>query len=145
MSKDFYIVHKKMLPEYLDKVIYARSLLDNHEVSTVTEAVQRAGISRNTFYKYKDYVFERNEIDNKRHAVLTLILKDEKGALSQVIKTISSMNTSILTISQALPVANKANVLISLDITNIQGTIDDLICSLKDLQCTRSVHLDAIE
>ena len=51
MSKDFYIVHKKMLPEYLDKVIYARSLLDNHEVSTVTEAVQRAGISRNTFYK----------------------------------------------------------------------------------------------
>ena len=145
MSKDFYIVHKKMLPEYLDKVIYARSLLDNHEVSTVTEAVQRAGISRNTFYKYKDYVFERNEIDNKRHAVLTLILKDEKGALSQVIKTISSMNTSILTISQALPVANKANVLISLDITNIQGTIDDLISSLKDLQCTRSVHLDAIE
>ena len=145
MSKDFYIVHKKMLPEYLDKVIYARSLLDNHEVSTVTEAVQRAGISRNTFYKYKDYVFERNEIDNKRHAVLTLILKDEQGALSKVIKTISSMNTNILTISQALPVANKANVLISLDITNIQGTIDDLITSLKDLSCTRSVHLDAIE
>lgn len=134
-----------MLPEYLDKVIYARSLLDNHEVSTVTEAVQRAGISRNTFYKYKDYVFERNEIDNKRHAVLTLILKDEQGALSKVIKTISSMNTNILTISQALPVANKANVLISLDITNIQGTIDDLITSLKELPCTRSVHLDAIE
>ena len=145
MSKDFYIVHKKMLPEYLDKVIYARTLLDTHEAATVTEAVQRAGISRNTFYKYKDYVYESSEKDNKRHAVLTLILKDEKGALAAVIKVISSMNTNILTISQALPVANKANVLISLDITNIQGTIEDLITSLKELSYTRSVHLDAIE
>ena len=58
MKKDFLIVSRKILPDYLDKVIYARNLLVNHEASTITEAVQIAGISRNTYYKYKDYVYE---------------------------------------------------------------------------------------
>ena len=49
----FLIVSRKILPDYLDKVIYARNLLTNHEASTITEAVQKAGISRNTYYKYK--------------------------------------------------------------------------------------------
>ena len=53
MKKDFLIVSRKILPDYLDKVIYARNLLTNHEASTITEAVQKAGISRNTYYKYK--------------------------------------------------------------------------------------------
>ena len=53
MKKDFLIVNRKMLPDYLDKVIYARKLLESNEVSTITKAVEVAGISRNTYYKYK--------------------------------------------------------------------------------------------
>ncbi len=145
MNKDYYVIHKKMLPEYIDKVIYARNLLENHEVETVIEAVKKAGISRNTYYKYKDYVYEKNNDDIKKHAIISLILKDERGALSSVINILSNMNINILTISQALPVANKANVLISLDITHIKGTIDDLLKNLKNLPHTRSIHLDALE
>ena len=145
MSKDYYIIHKKLLPDYIDKVIYARELLETREVSTVMEAVKRAGISRNTYYKYKDYVFERDSDRLNRHAVISIILMDEKGALSSVLKVLSEMHTNILTISQAIPVANKANVLISLDISSLDGTIDTLLTALKDLPHTRSVHLDAIE
>ena len=58
MNTDYLIVHKKILPEYLEKVIYARNLLERHEVPTVTEAVQKAGISRNTYYKYKKEITE---------------------------------------------------------------------------------------
>ncbi|MDO4413995.1 MAG: ACT domain-containing protein [Erysipelotrichaceae bacterium] len=145
MSKDYLIVNKKILPDYLEKVIEARTLLENHEVSTVTEAVAKAGISRNTYYKYKDFVFSQQETSLSRHAVLTLILRDEAGSLSSVISTVTEEKTNILTISQALPVAGKANVLITLDITNMKCTMDDLTAKLKSLRSVRSVHLDAIE
>lgn len=145
MSSDFLIVNKKILPDYMEKVIEARNMLENHEAATITEAVQKAGISRNTYYKYKDFVFSRQEASASRHAVLTLILKDEAGSLSSVINTVTQMQTNILTISQALPVAGKANLLITLDITRMNGTIDDLTRTLKELPSVRSVHLDAIE
>ena len=145
MSSDFYIVHKNILPDYLDKVIYARNLLSNHEVNTVTEAVQKAGISRNTYYKYKDFVYEQNNMSNTRHAVITLILKDESGSLSSVINTLSQYRTSILTISQEIPIDHKANVLISLDITNMSCTIQELILQLKELPMVRKIQLDGVE
>ena len=145
MSKDYFIVHKELLPDYLDQVLYARTLLENHEVSSVTEAVQKAGISRSTYYKYKDYVFEENQDTLTRHATLSIILKDEKGALSSLIALLTKKNTSILTISQSLPVAKKANVLITIDITSMKGTMDELTAALKQLDTVRAVHLDAIE
>ncbi len=145
MRSDYYIIHKSILPEYLDKVIYARNLLSNHEVNTVTEAVQMAGISRNTYYKYKDFVYEQNNVSNTRHAVITLILKDESGSLSSVIHTLSQYETSILTISQAIPIDHKANVLISLDVTNMTCTIQELLLKLKELPHVRKVQLDGVE
>lgn len=145
MKSDYLIVHRKILPEYLDKVIYARNLLESHEAATITEAVQMAGISRNTYYKYKDYVYESDATMSKRHAVISMILKDESGSLSSVINALSDLHTSILTISQAIPIARKANVLISLDITNMTCTVDELTAALKKLPASRSVHLDAIE
>ena len=145
MNTDYLIVHKKILPEYLEKVIYARNLLERHEVPTVTEAVQKAGISRNTYYKYKDYVFAEENRTERRHAVISLILKDEKGSLSSLINALTQMHTSILTISQSLPVGGKANVLISLDISSIECTIDELVASIKNLPAVRKVHLDAME
>ena len=62
MKSDYLIVHRKILPEYLDKVIYARNLLESHEAATITEAVQMAGISRNTYYKYKAEIKAENEL-----------------------------------------------------------------------------------
>lgn len=145
MKNDFLIVHRKMVPDYLEKVIYARKILENKEVTTVTDAVQIAGISRNTYYKYKDYVFETTENKATRHAVLSLILKDENGSLATVIQTLTGLSTSILTISQAIPINGKANVLVSLDITSLNGTVEDMVKALRQLHAVKSVHLDAME
>lgn len=145
MKKDFLIVSRKILPDYLDKVIYARNLLSNHEASTITEAVQMAGISRNTYYKYKDYVFESTDDTLERRAVLSIILKNENGTLSSVLKTLTDINTSILTISQAIPISGKANVLLSLDISKMACEVEEMIETLRHLSGVRNVHLDAIE
>ena len=52
MAGSYLIVNKKILPEYYEQVILARELLESREAKTVTEAVMKAGISRNTYYKY---------------------------------------------------------------------------------------------
>ena len=145
MSSDFLIVKKDILPDYLEKVIYARNLLNSHEAETITEAVRLAGISRNTYYKYKDCVFSPTETASPRHAVISLILKDENGSLSAVLQKLSESDAGILTISQAIPIAGKANVLISLDTSAMNVPVETLLKQLKSLPPVRSAHLDAME
>ena len=145
MASDYLIVNKKILPDYLEQVIQARELLSSREVSTVTEAVKIAGISRNTYYKYKDYVFLPEEVQTARRAVLSLIMKDEHGALSEVISVLSSLMASIITISQSVPVAGKASIIITLDISRITGSAEDMITRLKSIHAVTSAHLDAID
>ena len=94
-NSDYLIVHKKILPEYFNQVIQARSLLENHEVETVTEAVKKVGISRNTYYRYKDYLFEISDNATSRTMTISLLLKDESGALTAVLQTLSKAQASV--------------------------------------------------
>ena len=143
-NSDYLIVHKKILPEYFNQVIQARSLLENHEVKTVTEAVKKVGISRNTYYRYKDYLFEISDNATSRTMTLSLLLKDESGALTAVLQTLSKAQASVLTISQAIPVGGYATVLISLDISKMENTPDNLLKQLLKHSCVRKAQLDAI-
>ncbi len=145
MEGDYLIVNKKILPDYLEKVIETRELLSSHEAATVTEAVRKTGISRNTYYKYKDYVYRPQDSQSERKAILSLLLKHEAGSLSTVLQQLSSANASVITISQSAPVAGKANVAISLDISQIGETVETLLKQLKSLPAVSSVHLDTIE
>ena len=144
MKSDYLIVHKDLLPPNLEQVMEAKKLLMSHEVSSISEAVKKVGISRNTYYKYKDYVYEEKD-SSIRHAVISMVLSDEKGALSSVINTVSRNEANILTISQAVPIGGYANVLITLDISNIASDIKKLLEELEILPATKSVSLDAIE
>ena len=53
---EYYIVHRSLLPDYYENVIMARDMVEN-EGHSVSHACAAAGISRSTFYKYKDFVF----------------------------------------------------------------------------------------
>ena len=144
MKSDYLIVHKKLLPAYLEKVIEARELLNSHKVDSISQAVKKVGISRNTYYKYKDFVFKEKS-ENSRHAVLSLVLNDSQGALSSVISCLSHKATNIVTISQAVPLSGLASVLITIDISQMSDSLDELISDLKKLPATRKVDLSAIE
>lgn len=53
----YFVVKQKAVPEVLLKVVEAKKLLDSERVMTVQEAAERVGISRSSFYKYKDDIF----------------------------------------------------------------------------------------
>ena len=144
MNSDYLIVHKSLLPQYLEKVIEARELLNTHEVETITEAVKKVGISRNTYYKYKDFVYEDKQV-SRQHAVISAVLKDSPGTLSSLINTITKNNCNIITISQAVPVSGLATVMMTIEISKLKEPINRLIDDLQKLSATKSVHLEALE
>lgn len=144
MAHNYLLVHKKILPDYYEKVIEAREMLQNHEVETVTEAVKQVGISRNTYYKYKDYLFRQSE-EIHHEVILNLVLRNEPGSLSSVLNALSKLNASVITISQSIPLAGKASVTISLDISNMEKETKEMVLILKQLKQVLSVHLDAEE
>ncbi|WP_054483994.1 ACT domain-containing protein [Apilactobacillus kunkeei] len=144
MSK-YYIVDDSLLPEAFGKVIEARKMIDNGEVKNVSEAVKRVGISRASYYKYKDYVYEAQQSSWQRKAVISFLLSHKSGILSKVLNSISNRDANILTINQNIPINDSASVVISLDLSQMDGTIDELIADISAIDGTNKVNLVAVE
>ncbi len=60
-NKRYFVVTEKAVPEVLLKVVEAKKLLESKRSVTVQEAVEAVGISRSSFYKYKDDIFPFKE------------------------------------------------------------------------------------
>ncbi|USS93931.1 ACT domain-containing protein [Fructilactobacillus ixorae] len=143
--KQYYIVDQSLLPEMFGKVIAARQLLEEGKVANISEAVKAVGISRGSYYKYKDLVYSTDEATWNRKAVISLMLNDRPGVLSQVLKQVAESGASILTINQNIPIHQMASVVISIDLSHITITIDDLLENFKRVAGTSQVHLVSIE
>ncbi|MBQ5771104.1 MAG: hypothetical protein IIW08_08010, partial [Clostridia bacterium] len=97
MSKNtYYIVDKSILPDYFEKVIETKKLLSAGTVKEVSAAVKMTGISRSTYYKYKDCIFEKEETLSERKAVFLMMLNHEKGVLSKVLTEMSESGANII-------------------------------------------------
>ena len=85
----YYVVRDKALPEILQKVADAKRLLETDQTLTVQEAAERVGLSRSSFYKYKDDIAPFS--DNTRGKTITLVIQmqDEPGLLSDLLKVVS--------------------------------------------------------
>ncbi len=133
------------MPDVVAKVIEARTLIENGQVRQVSEAVKKVGISRGTYYKYKDYVFLPDSGISQRKAVLSLMLNDKRGILSEVLNTMSDANASIITINQNIPIHDWASVVVSFDISNLTGSLDELVNALKQSHGVTDVNLISVE
>lgn len=145
MSEEYLIIHKSVLPDYYEKVLEARRLLESGKVREVSEAARMAGISRSTYYKYKDHVFEPAEASGSRKAVLELMLDHQPGVLSAVLSRLFGAGANILTITQSLPVLGKASVTLTIDVGGVSRGIGSLVSALESVGGVESVRLLAIE
>ncbi len=145
MIKKYLIVNKKILPEVYEKVIKARRIINEDSSKNISEAVKEVGISRSTYYKYKDYVFSPSENSIGRIAVFSMILAHKKGVLSKVINNISDHNINILTINQTIPINQKANINLSLDVSGVNISLDEMMSNIKKIEGVISFELLSIE
>jgi chorismate mutase len=145
MLNNYLIIHKSILPEYYEKVLEAKRLLEDGKVHEVSQAVKQVGISRSTYYKYKDFILEPTDITVGRKAVLSMMLTHEQGVLSALLQKISESGGSILTITQSLPIRGKASVTISLDMSQMSSNLTELMSSIEHTPGVEQARLVAVE
>lgn len=144
MSK-YYVVSSDILPDVLEKVIEARNLLQSGKVKRISEAVKAVGVSRGTYYKYKDAVFSFSDETSRRRAVITMIISQQAGSLSKVLNLVASKNGNILAINQTIPINGIHTLSLTLDITDMDVTIDVFLHLLSNLDVIDKVDLVAVE
>jgi chorismate mutase len=145
MQSKYLLVDKTILPDCYEKVIEARNLVTSGRVKDVSEAVKAVGISRSTYYKYKDYVFVTNTDTECRKAVISFSLSHKAGVLGEVLGVLSRLQANILTITQNMPVNSRAHVVLSMDISHMTCDIDTTIITLNRMDGVSNTKLIAIE
>lgn len=127
----YLLVEAGVLPEVFVKVTQVQELLETGEVKTVADAVERIGISRSAYYKYKDSV--RPFRDMKQGGIVTFnaLLRDKKGILSSLLAIFADTGANILTINQSIPTNGAALVTISATTENMPVGVDELIAKAR--------------
>lgn len=128
----YFVVKQKAVPEVLSKVVEAKRLLESERVSTVQEATDRVGISRSSFYKYKDDVFPFH--DNAKGKTITFMIQmdDEPGLLSDVLHIVADYQANILTIHQSIPINGIASLTLSVEILPNTGDLSSMVEAIEN-------------
>ena len=145
MLENYLIIHKSILPDYYEKVLEVRRLLESGMVKDVSQAARQVGISRSTYYKYKDFIFEPSDMSGGRKAVLDMMLDHEPGTLSALLRCISEAGASVVTISQSPPIHEKASDTLTLDLSELLGPLADLQERIARTPGVDNVRLLAVE
>ena len=141
----YFVLKQKAVPEVLLKVVEAKRLLDSGKAASVQEAAENVGISRSSFYKYKDVIFPFH--DNAKGKTITMVvqLDDEPGLLSVVLRIVADYHANILTIHQSIPVNGIASLTLSVDVLNETGDISQMMDTIEQQQGIHYVKILARE
>lgn len=144
-NKQYYIIDKEVLPEVFLKVMEVKNLLETEKAMTVQEATEKVGISRSSFYKYKDSIMPFYEKGRGQTITILIRLMDESGRLSELLNYIASLGGNILTINQMIPMNGVALINICMETYHVQMEIGAFIEELETIAGVQSIKLLARE
>ena len=141
----YYIVRERAVPEVLLKVVEAKRLLEIDKTLSVHEAAEQVGISRSSFYKYKDDILPF--YDNTKGKTVTFVLQmdDEQGLLSDLLRIVAVYKANILTIYQSIPVNSIATLTISVEVRSDTGSLSAMTEEMEAMQGVHYVKILARE
>ena len=128
----YYVLNKKAVPEVLLKVVEVKHLLATRKGMTIGEAAEAAGISRSSFYKYKDDIFPFHQNAKGKTITFVIQMDDEPGLLSDVLKIVAEFRANILTIHQSIPINGIASLTLSVEVLPNTGDISEMIEKIEN-------------
>ncbi|GEB31776.1 MULTISPECIES: ACT domain-containing protein [Brevibacillus] len=140
-EEKFYLIRSDILPESIVKTIEAKKMLESGEVDTVNEAVDRVGLSRSAFYKYKDGIFPFNAMMSEKIMTITFSLEHMSGYLSKVLTYVAEQGGNVLTINQTIPLQGIANISMSVDMANLRVSSTEFLESLQEIPGVRKAMI----
>ena len=141
----YFLVKEKAVPEILLKVVEAKKLLESEKVMTIQEATDVVGISRSSFYKYKDDILPF--YDNTKGKTVTFVLQmdDERGLLSDLLRIVAVYKANILTIHHSIPVNGVATLTLSVEVEANTGNISEMVAEIEEQKGIHYVKILARE
>lgn len=133
----YYVLKEKAVPEVLLKVVEAKRLLDSGRISSVQEATELVGISRSSFYKYKDDIFPYHETQKGRTITMVIQLDDKPGLLSVVSRVLADFKANVLTIHQSIPINGIASLTLSVDLLPETGDLEEIV---QRIEAEEGIH-----
>ncbi|MFZ5686739.1 MAG: ACT domain-containing protein [Bacillota bacterium] len=137
----FYVVSSSILPETILKTALAKKLLAKGEAATVHEAVEKIGLSRSAFYKYKEGIFPLHDATSGKIVTFSMHLEHRAGILSQVLNTIAQAQGNILTINQGLPLQGVAHVTIAMETAEMRTSLEEVLMLLSRIEGVKNVEI----
>ncbi|MBE5909040.1 MAG: ACT domain-containing protein [Lachnospiraceae bacterium] len=144
-KSSYFVLKEKAVPEVLLKVVEAKRLIESGKCQSVQDATERVGISRSSFYKYKDDIFRFHEDSKGKTITMVIQLEDEPGLLSTVLKSVAEYGANILTIHQSIPVNGVASLTLSVEVLPETGDISDMIENIEGVEGIQYVKILARE
>lgn len=134
---EYFVLKKKAVPEVLLKVVEAKRLIDSGKAESVQEAADMIGISRSSFYKYRDDIFPFHDDAKGKTITMVMQMDDEPGILSYVLQMIAKYSANILTIHQSIPINGIASLTFSMEIPD---STDDITKMFDDIENISGIH-----
>lgn len=138
--KRFYIVEKSILPNSIQNVIEVNELIQKEKISK-HEAIKKIGISRSTYYKYKDYIKPFYNGEREKIYNIYLLLEDKPGILARVLDIIADENVNLLTIVQNMAVDGISRVTLSLQIGEDIRKIEEMLERISSLDLVKELRI----
>lgn len=132
-KEQLFILKRQAVPEVLLKVVEVKRLLETSKSLSVQDATDKVGISRSSFYKYRDCISPFYE--NVRGKTITIMLQvnDKPGLLSSILKILATHSFNILTIHQSIPVNNLASITLSIEVPQDLEDVTETLKTIEDL------------
>ena len=138
---EYYIVDKRILPNSIKSVIKANELIQKSKMSK-SDAIKKVGISRSTYYKYKDYIKSFYEsVENNIYSI-HLTITDRSGMLSAVLDTIAAEGVNILTVVQNMPVDGIAKTTIMIQTnSSILNKFENIVSRINEIDGVKDIRI----
>ena len=144
-KNEYYIVDREALPEVYGQVVEAKRLLASGKADTVQEAVDMVGISRSSFYKYKDMIEPFTDMVRRKTVTIAAKSEDMPGVLPKFLLVLEEARVNILTIHQAIPINGLADVSLSMEVLEEAWRIDEIMAALKSAVGVHEIQILARE
>lgn len=129
----YYVLNERAVPDVLLRVVAAKKLIKEKDYS-VQEATEMVGISRSSFYKYREDIKPFHEDTKGKTVNMVIQLTDEPGILSRVLDEIAHFGVNILTIHQSVPVDGSATLTLSVKVPETSENFSDLVSAIENVE-----------
>ena len=131
---NYYVIKKKAVPEVLLEV---QKLLDSKRAVSVLEATEKVGISRSSYYKYKDDIFPFHENEKGRTVTMVIQLDDTPGVMAELLNAVARYQANILTIHQSIPINGVATLTLSVEVLQTTKNLSEMV---EEIEQHSGVH-----